>query len=634
MKISIDHLKHLLKDDIKNEDISSKLMQLGHENEINQNILDIEITPNRGDCLSLRGLARELNYFYGAKIEFKIYEPEIDELVFNFSNEAKEDCPNISFLKVEVDNLPDVYEPYLENYFESLEIKKNNFFTDISNYVSYELGQPTHCYDFSNIGEGLTLTKTSENKEFVTLTGKKLTLDGGELVFLQNDNVINLAGVMGGSTTACSNKTKEVLIECAYFNPESVIGRSIKYDLNSDAAYKFERGIDPSNINYALRRFIKIVEDHATIKKLEIFEDNYSEKKQKLIKNRLQEVNSILGTNITNDKYTKILESLGFKVNEEISVPNHRNDIEGINDIAEEVARYTGYDNLPTKEFKVNKDSASSAKSDDQIRAFLIQNGFNEVINYPFTSKNSNDAIQVDNPLDSNKKFLRQTITDSLIENLALNERRQKDSVKLFEISNLYSGNDSIKEEKFLGLIIAGRKGHNYKEFNSYLDFDYLKSILEKLGIDNSLISNVSRESVNSKSKYEIFTCEVSIDEINTENFMKLSIKENIKFENTKFSDISEYPLIVRDLSFLINDKNQIQILLDSIESIENTILKNRFIFDFFENEKKGYFKVGYRFIFQSSIKTLTDEEVEKVITDIVESSIKIDGVSIPGMQK
>ena len=634
MKISIDHLKHLLEDDIKNEDISSKLMQLGHENEINQNILDIEITPNRGDCLSLRGLARELNYFYGAKIEFKIYEPEIDELVFNFSNEAKEDCPNISFLKVEVDNLPDVYEPYLENYFESLEIKKNNFFTDISNYVSYELGQPTHCYDFSNIGEGLTLTKTSENKEFVTLTGKKLTLDGGELVFLQNDNVINLAGVMGGSTTACSNKTKEVLIECAYFNPESVIGRSIKYDLNSDAAYKFERGIDPSNINYALRRFIKIVEDHATIKKLEIFEDNYSEKKQKLIKNRLQEVNSILGTDITNDKYTKILESLGFKVNEEISVPNHRNDIEGINDIAEEVARYTGYDNLPTKEFKVNKDSASSAKSDDQIRAFLIQNGFNEVINYPFTSKNSNDAIQVDNPLDSNKKFLRQTITDSLIENLALNERRQKDSVKLFEISNLYSGNDSIKEEKFLGLIIAGRKGHNYKEFNSYLDFDYLKSILEKLGIDNSLISNVSRESVNSKSKYEIFTCEVSIDEINTENLMKLSIKENIKFENTKFSGISEYPLIVRDLSFLINDKNQIQILLDSIESIENTILKNRFIFDFFENEKKGYFKVGYRFIFQSSIKTLTDEEVEKVITDIVESSIKIDGVSIPGMQK
>ena len=634
MKISIDHLKHLLKDDIKNEDISSKLMQLGHENEINQNILDIEITPNRGDCLSLRGLARELNYFYGAKIEFKIYEPEIDELVFNFSNEAKEDCPNISFLKVEVDNLPDVYEPYLENYFESLEIKKNNFFTDISNYVSYELGQPTHCYDFSNIGEGLTLTKTSENKEFVTLTGKKLTLDGGELVFLQNDNVINLAGVMGGSTTACSNKTKEVLIECAYFNPESVIGRSIKYDLNSDAAYKFERGIDPSNINYALRRFIKIVEDHATIKKLEIFEDNYSEKKQKLIKNRLQEVNSILGTDITNDKYTKILESLGFKVNEEISVPNHRNDIEGINDIAEEVARYTGYDNLPTKEFKVNKDFASSAKSDDQIRAFLIQNGFNEVINYPFTSKNSNDAIQVDNPLDSNKKFLRQTITDSLIENLALNERRQKDSVKLFEISNLYSGNDSIKEEKFLGLIIAGRKGHNYKEFNSYLDFDYLKSILEKLGIDNSLISNVSRESVNSKSKYEIFTCEVSIDEINTENLMKLSIKENIKFENTKFSGISEYPLIVRDLSFLINDKNQIQILLDLIESIENTILKNRFIFDFFENEKKGYFKVGYRFIFQSSIKTLTDEEVEKVITDIVESSIKIDGVSIPGMQK
>ena len=143
MIISKNHLRRFLKKDFNDEELSSTLFQLGHENEIVKDLIDIEITPNRGDCLSLFGLARDLNNFYELKKDIDLYEKDLDILDFNFSNHAKEDCPKISFLLVEVEYLPTKYKNYLEEYFSELDIKKNNFFTDISNYLSYELGQPT-----------------------------------------------------------------------------------------------------------------------------------------------------------------------------------------------------------------------------------------------------------------------------------------------------------------------------------------------------------------------------------------------------------------------------------------------------------------------------------------------------------
>ena len=175
MIVSKNHLKRFLKKDFDDEELSSALFQLGHENEIVKDLIDIEITPNRGDCLSLFGLARDLDNFFILKKDINLYNKDLDIFDFNFLNLAKEECPKISFLLVEVEYLPTNYKNYLEEYFSELGIKKNNFFTDISNYLSYELGQPTHCYDYSKVCKGLQLKRIKENQVFKTITNKEIT---------------------------------------------------------------------------------------------------------------------------------------------------------------------------------------------------------------------------------------------------------------------------------------------------------------------------------------------------------------------------------------------------------------------------------------------------------------------------
>ena len=177
MKISY---KHLLKNIINKPDLdnlSSKLFQLGHEHEIDGDLIDLELTPNRGDCLSIKGLLRDLNIFYKINQTQDLYEKNIDHFNFKFTNNAKDACPKISFLKIDIESIPNKYNDELESYFSALDIKKNNFFTDISNYISYETGQPTHCYEAAKIEAGLKLDFFNKKQEFITLIEKKIEID-------------------------------------------------------------------------------------------------------------------------------------------------------------------------------------------------------------------------------------------------------------------------------------------------------------------------------------------------------------------------------------------------------------------------------------------------------------------------
>ena len=353
MKIHINHLKRFIKDDIDADELSEKLMHLGHENTYQKGIFDLEITPNRGDCLSIKGILRELNNFYDVDYSFKTFNGKIEEFDFNFINSSENDCPVINFLHIEVDKIPSQYKSYLESFFDELNINKNNFFTDISNYVSYEQGNPTHCYDLEKVGDQLVLEKLKEKESFKTLTGKNIDLCESDLVFTNGKNVLNLAGVMGGESTSCDNDTKKVLIECAFFKPKSLIGKSIKYGLNSEAAHKFERGIDSLMLENTLRRFISIVEDHTKITNLSLYQKVYQDYESRCIKNDKSKVEKILGVEIKDDTYTKILENLGFSIDEKIIIPSFRHDVEDLNHIAEEVARVIGYNKIPLENLDI-----------------------------------------------------------------------------------------------------------------------------------------------------------------------------------------------------------------------------------------------------------------------------------------
>lgn len=635
MKFANKHILNNITQNININDLSEKLFQLGHEHEINNEILDIELTPNRGDCLSLNGILRDLNVFYDIKLNNSIYREDIKKLDFNFSNNAVLDCPRISFLKIDIESPTEKYNKHLESYFSDLGIKKTNFFTDISNYVSYETGQPTHCYEASEVSDGLELDYIVGMHKFDTLLDKTIKLDGKNLVFLnKKKEIVNLAGVVGSKSTSCKKNTKSVIVECAYFNPEAVIGKSVRYAINSDAAHKFERNVDPACHEFTLRRFIKIVEEHAKIKKLEavFIEDNPM--KKKIMELSIDKICKILGTKISQSDCITFLNHLGFSFeNNMIYVPSYRHDINSHNDLAEEIARVIGYNNIKAKNFKFsfNKNQIDDYSDEINIKNLLINNGFTEVINDPFVPFGDESSIKVDNPLDNNRKFLRTNLKNSLLENLLYNERRQKDIIKLFEIGDIYSTSSS-ESNRFIGIIVSGRVDKNYQDFNKKLDKKYLSNIFEsyiddKVSLDYEIIP---RDGLNSKSKNIITYLELNINLLKC-NYLLPSKKEN-SFD-INYIPVSDYPSATRDLSFSVTDNSKFEILQEYILSYRHNNLKEIYIFDFFYNEKKNEIKIGFRFVFQSNKKTLEDQEVNELMNIIISHTTSMDGIKIPGIE-
>ena len=645
MKISYNHLLDNIRTKHSIEDISAKLFQLGHEHSKHEKYFDIEFTPNRGDCLSVDGLQRDLSLFYDIDQKRKIYDGSIKDFNFNFINKAQDFCPNISFLKINVDGDIKKYSKYLNDYFSDLSINKNNFFTDVSNFILYETGQPTHCYDAEKLGDSIALEEIEGKYNFETLLNEKLELNNKNLVFKKNNEIVNLAGVIGGSSTSCSKSTNSVIIECAYFDPECIIGKSVKYDINSDAAYKFERGVDPISHERVLRRFIQVVEDHANIKNLEIFCYRNSEFVHKKINSDFNKVNKILGTSISAIDYYNYLNKLGFLFEDnDVIVPSYRNDVKTENDLAEEIARSIGYDNIKPDKFNIShlaNNRQESEKYDRNrieftIKNYLIKNGFFEIINNPFVKEDSSNAIKVDNPLDSNRQYLRTSLENSLIENLLFNERRQKDLIKLFEISKIYLSKNNIEYKTKLGIICSGRVANNYRDFSKKIDSNFLENLLEPIfNIDDLSFKEISRAKLESKSNNHIQYIEIDLDDISINNSKNITIADKQINElslDHKYSPISEYPSSFRDLSFSLKTSDSYKKLQELLLNFNHELLKEVFIFDFYFNNKKNEIKIGFRFNFQSKVGTIKDEDVNHVISSIIKVALSLKDVEIPGL--
>ena len=644
MKIVYSHLLNLLEQQPKLKELSDLLFQLGHEHEIDGEVLDMEITPNRGDCLSLKGLARDLNYFYQAK-ELPKSDMTLPALELQFDNKAQDVCPNISFMEIEIEQVPTKYEPYLEAYFADLGINKNNFFTDISNYLAYESGQPTHCFDQNTMQGHFSLAKKKLKTKFKTLLDTEIELTEENLVFSLDDAVISLAGIMGGASTACSADTTKVLVECAYFQPEEILGKARKYNLSSEAAYKFERGVDYLCQEEVLRRFLQIVSEHTEVKSVAF----YSEQKKTTLAEvpyNSDKLNAVVGIDIRQQEQMTYLSALGFEAGKSITVPAHRSDVGQLNDLAEEVTRMIGYNNIPTQVLALPVMAKQQKRSfENLVGRYLINQGCFEVINNPFTDFESKDAITVDNPLDKQRAILRTCLMNSIRLNIAYNQNRQKDSIKFFEFSDIYKTSGT---ERRFALAISGRVNKNAKEFNAQLDYAYLKGMVNSIcndilkvqptyeltdkrgynfyesltlnGIEIGGLGKISKDTIGSKVKTPVFACELTID--------------NLAVPDNQLTPISDFPASYRDLSFSLSDLDEVGTLTNLINDAtnDNNLITESFIFDFFQNKKLNLLKLGFRFKFQAKDKSLTDEEIDQIMDKLISDSIALDGISIEGL--
>ena len=488
-----------------------------------------------------------------------------------------------------------------------------------------------HAYDFSALGRDVVFEEKECNEEFSTLLDQKINLTGKNCVFTSQKKIINLAVEIGGKSTACKKNTKLALIECANFSPESIIGKSLKYNVNSDAAYKFERGIDPCIQENALRRLIRVIEEHTHIKDVSFIKYESLKFEERAIRTDYKEINKILGSDISNSSFEKKLKKLKFQCGPSIKVPAHRNDIFSKNDIAEEIARLIGYDNIKDEAINIEKTNVDTFDKYFFLRNLLVKNGFNEVINYPFIGNVREDSISIDNPIDSNKGFMRTRIRESLIDNLLYNERRQKDSIKLFEFSDIYTSNSTKKK---IGIIASGRCGYNHEEFSKQIDKSYLECIFDNTDIEGEFsFELIDRKNLDTKVKSKIYYAEVELG--NTGNMPFLQDDRYIdSFFFNKYKPISEFPSSSRDFSFSLEDSSNLEIVLKELSNMEHPNLKMSFIFDFYKNNNKEEIKLGFRMIFQSENKTLSDGEINEYVTLLLKPILKLEGVTIPVISK
>jgi phenylalanyl-tRNA synthetase beta chain len=327
-------------------------------------------------------------------------------------------------------------------------------------------------------------------------------------------------------------------------------------------------------------------------------------------------------------------------------VPSHRSDIDQLNDLAEEVTRMIGYDNIASKALALPvKAKKIETNFEDLCRSYLINNGFFEVVNFPFNDNQDEAAISVDNPLDKQRSKMRVCITKSLKENVVFNQNRQKDSIKFFEFSDIYTKDGN---ENKLAVIVSGRTNKNFKEFNAQLDYSYLKGLIktifseilgkelnfeldqsknydlyEKVYCDDvhiGRIGKLSKEFVGSKTKTPVFSFEIVLN--------------NLQLPAKKQTKISDFPASYRDLSFSLDSHDNLGELSALIEKHKelSELMTDCFVFDLFENKKQNILKVGYRFKFQAIGNNITDEETEAVMNPLIKESLQINGINIEGL--
>jgi phenylalanyl-tRNA synthetase beta subunit len=264
----------------------------------------------------------------------------------------------------------------------------------------------------------------------------------------------------------------------------------------------------------------------------------------------VSKINQIIGINISKKEYLNYLSKLGFVIEEGfIKVPSFRSDVKTQNDLAEEVARAIGYNNIATSEISIPKKEKTNHKAiENKLRFFLLDHGFYEVINSPFVSLSSEEAIKVDNPLDSNREFLRTNITNSLVDNLLFNERRQKDSIKLFEISDVYSSSNGINKKRKLSIIASGRVGLNYEDFSKKINKKYFATLFQEILPNEAFDFKIlSRDLLDTKIKNEIVTLEVDIDRFSTDILSYTEISKSPK-DFVQFNPISDLPSSFKDI--------------------------------------------------------------------------------------
>ena len=628
----------------------------------NDNILEIGLTPNRSDAMSHYGVARDLKAFYDFKsIKSKLILPSVNNFEsvkldenFKITIEDIDKCPFYSGLIIKNIKVgPSSKE--LQNKLKSIGLKPINNIVDITNFVMHEIGQPLHAFDLDKL-ESINVKSLKSGAKFKTLDESLIELDKEDLMICSSNKPLCLAGIYGGHESGVSDSTTNLFLESAIFDPVTIRKSSKRHQLFTDASYRYERGVDPEKVIYALKRAaILINEDNPNSSVSDILVEDNLKLKTKDIYLRYNKIDSVTGQNIDKDVITQILSSLDFEIknhNEEglnIVAPYYRNDVYREIDVIEEILRVYGFNNIPVNSKismiipEIGKNKINKIES--LISNNLIGIGFNEIINNSICSPDTNEkfkkqVVRLLNPQGIELSNLRASLIPSALETIKHNYNRQNKNLKLFEIGNTYSlDNETYIENKRLNIAVTGKIfDENWISKYSKNSFYYLKGVTENL-LTQLNISNIRYEISNDELfeyKLDIYSYKKHIGfigEIISDYTQEFSIEQKIhilnldldqiklKPLNIKHQELSKFPSSRRDLSMILNDDISFESIKDLAFKLENKILLDVNLFDEYkgkniEDNKKSF---AVSFTFNDSKKTLTDKVIDKIMEKLTE---------------
>lgn len=583
MKISYNWLKELINIKKNANELSVDLISLGHEVESiqkqnNDYILDINITANRGDCLSIYGIARELSALYNLKLnnfEVIVKTKNFDEKIkIIFQNDTI--CPRYTsriIKNIEIKKSPKWLIEKLKTYgFRSI-----NNIVDITNYVMILTGQPLHAYDFNKInGDKIKICLAKKDDYLITLDGIERKLDKNTIIIRDKNKIFDLAGIMGGFNTEINSETKNIFLESAIFSPENIRIASKKLKLQTDASYRYERSVDEKRTICALNLATYLINQTCPNSINGKAIDRYNLKcKNTKIKILYKKINHLLGISLNKKQINNYLNRLNFKIkNGYATVPSYRiQDVKIWQDLAEEVARIYGYEKItPLKIKKTKIKNNYDYWHIESIKDFIADNGFTEIISYPFANEkllmmmgyNLKKCIEISNPQSLETKYLRPSLLPSILE--AISKNPWAPEINIFELGNFFDP----KEKKQVILATTAKKGNTINNFiNSYNIKNNIIEVPQKI---------LDYFKIRKKIFYSIF---------NIKEFKKIKYKIDFNIPNNKYKPIYDFPPTIRDFSFIVDKKIKNQNIIDEIYKMSNNILLVE-QFDEFHSPKIG----------------------------------------------
>ena len=634
---------------------------------LNDYILDLSITPNRADALSMRGLTYELGALYNNKVDFNDVEKEENYEATSLQVSIESDsCRN--YVGQIVKNVEVKSSPlWLQTRLMNSGIRPINNIVDITNYVLLEFGQPMHAFDKDLVGDRIVVRDAKEGEVLETLDGEERKLQATDLVITDGTRAIALGGVMGGKNTEVSEETKNIILESAYFNPTSVRRTSATHGLRSDSSARFEKGIDPNMQKAALARAVELILELCPNAVVESSVGVVNKEEEKVVEITTSYINNYLGITLSTEEIAAILEGLSFTVevsgeNLVVKVPTRRPDISIKQDLVEEVIRIYGYDNLASTLPKFSKTTKGgltySQRMVRDLRAVYASLGFNDTINYSLVSEEEATGYTLEDhhkvrllmPMTETHSTLRQSLVPGLLNTVQYNVARKQKDLKLLEIGRVFfgSGDDNIqpKETLYLSAALTGEeRATKWLKESSSLDFfaakGYLEVVFERLGLDEKVTYRKSTlEGMHPGRFAEVYLGEKRIGfigEVHPRVADKLGLNTTYVFEinldeviseskvKPKYEEVTKYPEITRDIAMLVDVKDEYQNIYNVIESVNSKLITKVELFDLYVGAELlvGKKSLALTITYSDKQKTLTDEEVtavhDKVLSALTE---------------